>query len=208
MKTSPPSPRLIKRYPNRKLYDTVESRYVNLEEVEKMVQEGEEIQIVDARTGEDITSQILAQVVYEKEKKEKHKTPPEFFRQWIREGGETLRQRILRVVGDAEITFHTLRGELETQLKRLLEKGVLTREEANRVIKDLIITGTQRLEEFQKRFDQRWNEFLEKTTPYFQSQQKMEELSRSLVTLKEKVEELEKRIQQLEENKNPRKHGS
>jgi polyhydroxyalkanoate synthesis repressor PhaR len=186
----------------------VESRYVNLEEVEKMVQEGEEIQIVDARTGEDITSQILAQVVYEKEKKEKHKTPPEFFRQWIREGGETLRQRILRVVGDAEITFHTLRGELETQLKRLLEKGVLTREEANRVIKDLIITGTQRLEEFQKRFDQRWNEFLEKTTPYFQSQQKMEELSRSLVTLKEKVEELEKRIQQLEENKNPRKHGS
>lgn len=63
--------RIIKRYGNRKLYDTRESRYINLKDIAKLIERGEEIKIIDNSTGEDITSIVLAQVVYTKEKKEK-----------------------------------------------------------------------------------------------------------------------------------------
>jgi polyhydroxyalkanoate synthesis repressor PhaR len=62
-------PKVIKRYTNRKLYDTVESRYVTLDEVADMVKEGVEVQIIDNRTKEDLTSVTLAQIVFEEEKK-------------------------------------------------------------------------------------------------------------------------------------------
>ena len=59
--------RKIKRYSNRKLYDMTESRYVTLDEVAHFVQEGDEVQIIDNKTKEDITSVTLAQIVYEQE---------------------------------------------------------------------------------------------------------------------------------------------
>ena len=60
---------VIKRYSNRKLYDTQESRYVTLEEIEEMIRAGKEIAVVDAASGEDLTSVTLAQIIFEEEKK-------------------------------------------------------------------------------------------------------------------------------------------
>lgn len=62
--------RLIKRYANRKLYDTRESRYVTLQHIADFVRSGEEVQIIDNRTKEDVTSVTLAQIIYEEEKSE------------------------------------------------------------------------------------------------------------------------------------------
>ena len=62
-------PKVIKRYTNRKLYDTVESRYVTLEEIAAMIKAGAEVKIVDNRTKEDLTSVTLAQIIFEEEKK-------------------------------------------------------------------------------------------------------------------------------------------
>jgi len=56
---------VIKRYSNRKLYDTQESRYVTLEELEEMIRAGKELQVLDAATGEDLTSVTLAQILLE-----------------------------------------------------------------------------------------------------------------------------------------------
>jgi polyhydroxyalkanoate synthesis repressor PhaR len=56
---------LIKKYENRRLYDTANSRYVNLEEVAQFVQSGKDVQVVDAATGEDITRLILTQIIVE-----------------------------------------------------------------------------------------------------------------------------------------------
>ena len=63
--------KLIKRYSNRKLYDTERSSYVTLEEISQMVRDGSELRIVDNKSGEDITSVTLAQIVFEQEKKDK-----------------------------------------------------------------------------------------------------------------------------------------
>jgi len=57
--------RTIKKYSNRRLYDTVRSRYVNLEELAAIIRAGDEVQIVDAKTGDDLTRGVLLQVVME-----------------------------------------------------------------------------------------------------------------------------------------------
>ena len=59
---------VIKRYSNRKLYDTQESRYVTLEELEELIRAGKEISVVDVSTGEDLTSVTLAQIILENER--------------------------------------------------------------------------------------------------------------------------------------------
>lgn len=61
-------PRIIKRYANRKLYDTQESRYVTLHEVAEFVRSRQDVRIVDNRTKEDLTNVTLAQIIYEEEK--------------------------------------------------------------------------------------------------------------------------------------------
>jgi len=61
------SPRLIKKYPNRRLYDTQTSTYITLADVKKLVLDSEAFQVVDAKTGEDITRSILLQIILEEE---------------------------------------------------------------------------------------------------------------------------------------------
>ena len=62
--------KVIKRYPNRKLYDTDAKRYVRLNDIAKMIQAGHEIQVVDHTTQEDLTAVTLTQIIFEQEKKE------------------------------------------------------------------------------------------------------------------------------------------
>ncbi|HKN47603.1 MAG: transcriptional regulator [Candidatus Rokuibacteriota bacterium] len=77
---------VIKRYSNRKLYDTQESRYVTLEEIEEMIRAGREISVVDAATGEDLTSVTLAQIILENERNRRAALPSAFLHQLIKYG--------------------------------------------------------------------------------------------------------------------------
>ena len=77
---------VIKRYSNRKLYDTQESRYVTLEEIEEMIRGGKEISVVDASTGEDLTSVTLAQIILENERNRRAALPSAFLHQLIKHG--------------------------------------------------------------------------------------------------------------------------
>jgi len=77
---------VIKRYSNRKLYDTHESRYVTLEEIEEMIRGGKEISVVDASSGEDLTSVTLAQIILENERNRRAALPSAFLHQLIKHG--------------------------------------------------------------------------------------------------------------------------
>ena len=77
---------VIKRYSNRKLYDTQESRYVTLEEIEEMIRGGREISVVDASSGEDLTSVTLAQIILENERNRRAALPSAFLHQLIKHG--------------------------------------------------------------------------------------------------------------------------
>jgi polyhydroxyalkanoate synthesis repressor PhaR len=77
---------VIKRYSNRKLYDTQESRYVTLQEIEEMIRTGREISVVDAASGEDLTSVTLTQIILENERTRRASLPAAFLHQLIKHG--------------------------------------------------------------------------------------------------------------------------
>ena len=77
---------VIKRYSNRKLYDTQESRYVTLEEIEEMIRAGKEISVVDAASGEDLTAVTLTQIILENERNHRGSLPTAFLHQLIKHG--------------------------------------------------------------------------------------------------------------------------
>ena len=74
---------IVKKYENRRLYDTAASRYVNLDDVARMVREGVEVEVVDARSGEDLTRVILTQVIMEDAKGHESGLPLDLLRKLI-----------------------------------------------------------------------------------------------------------------------------
>lgn len=86
---------LIKKYENRRLYDTSASRYVNLEDVAEMVRDGEEIKVVDSKSGEDLTHIILTQIIVESAKEKDSPLPTDLLRQLIMASGKA-QQELLR----------------------------------------------------------------------------------------------------------------
>jgi polyhydroxyalkanoate synthesis repressor PhaR len=98
-------PRLIKRYGSRKLYDTEESRYVLLEDVAAWIRQGQEVRVVDNRTGEDVTAQTLTQIISEEGRRGVAMLPNALLHELIRVGQEAfsggvekLQQRVDRVM--------------------------------------------------------------------------------------------------------------
>lgn len=74
---------VIKKYGNRRLYDTSTSRYVNLDEIATMIRQGADVQVLDAKTGEDLTRVTLTQVIVEDAKDQKTGLPLELLKQMI-----------------------------------------------------------------------------------------------------------------------------
>src|ERR671921_2340223 len=84
-------PITIKKYANRRLYNTGTSTYVTLEDLAVMVKQGEDFVVYDAKTGEDITRSVLAQIIFEQENKEgQNLLPIAFLRQLIRFYGDSM----------------------------------------------------------------------------------------------------------------------
>src|SRR5207237_9053274 len=84
-------PVTLKKYANRRLYNTGTSTYVTLEDLASMVKNGEDFVVYDAKTGEDITRSVLAQIIFEQENKEGQSLlPTTFLRQLIRFYGDSI----------------------------------------------------------------------------------------------------------------------
>jgi polyhydroxyalkanoate synthesis repressor PhaR len=87
---NPSDPVIIKKYANRRLYNTQTSSYVTLDHLCEMVKEGTDFEVQDARTGEDITRSVLTQIIFEEESKGQNLLPIRFLRQLIRMYGDSL----------------------------------------------------------------------------------------------------------------------
>src|SRR5690606_16197373 len=88
---------IIKRYANRKLYDTEHSRYVTLDQISEMIRNGDDVKIVDNKTKEDLTTVTLAQIIFEEEKKQRSFLPLGAMRNIIQSGGEWFAEAQRRV---------------------------------------------------------------------------------------------------------------
>lgn len=83
-------PIVIKKYANRRLYNTATSSYVTLDYLSDMVKNGEEFVVYDAKSGDDITRSVLTQIIFEEESKGQHLLPIQFLRQLIKFYGDNL----------------------------------------------------------------------------------------------------------------------
>jgi polyhydroxyalkanoate synthesis repressor PhaR len=117
--------RLIKRYGggSRKLYDTEESRYVSLDELSAWIREGQELQVVDSATGEDVTSQTLTQSIYEDQKRGNALLSGHFLHRVIRLGS----QAITDGVGQVQAKVDSM---VRSSLDRLAPAGAAPEEVA------------------------------------------------------------------------------
>ena len=84
------APRIIKKYPNRRLYDTRISSYITIEDVRQLIVEGEEFEVRDAKTGDDLTRQVLLQIIAEHEQDGEPMLSTQLLSQLIRFYGDSL----------------------------------------------------------------------------------------------------------------------
>ena len=87
---------VIKKYENRRLYDTTNSRYVNLDEVAQLLQQGNDVQVLDAASGEDITRLILTQIIVEDAKTPESNFPLDLLRQMVVASGRASQESALK----------------------------------------------------------------------------------------------------------------
>lgn len=97
-------PIVLKKYGNRRLYDTTDSRYVTLPEVEEMLQRGKDVQVVDAKSGADLTKEVLVQIILDKEDA-REMLPTGFLKQVVRLSASPLKQSFTRTLQDSLDTF-------------------------------------------------------------------------------------------------------
>ncbi len=109
--TKTEEPVIIKKYANRRLYNTGTSTYVTLEDLAAMVKTGEDFVVYDAKTGEDITRSVLTQIIFEQENKEgQNLLPITFLRQLIRFYGDSMQMLVPRYL---EASIESLTREQE-----------------------------------------------------------------------------------------------
>ena len=117
-------PVVIKKYANRRLYNTGTSTYVTLEDLADMVKKGEEFTVQDAKTGDDITHPVLTQIIFELENKDgQNMLPIPFLRQLISFYGDQMQMVVPSFLEQSMIAFAKEQERFREQMKSAIGKG-------------------------------------------------------------------------------------
>ncbi len=184
----------IKRYPNRKLYDTDDSRYVNLDELAEMIRDGIDVSVVDHKTGEDMTGMVLAQILYEEEKRKQRTMPAEVMKRIIRFGEQSMGNWFGKLISGVEHPLQTIREDVEEQLNKLQERGQITRDEANRFLREWIDETAHSFEEWQEKVDERVVEVFDRVTGIPTLRDKFQEMIDRLNMMEKRFDVVEDRL--------------
>ncbi|MCB8984012.1 MAG: polyhydroxyalkanoate synthesis regulator DNA-binding domain-containing protein [Ardenticatenaceae bacterium] len=128
---------VIKRYPNRKLYDTEAKKYITLDGIAELIRNGEEVKVVDHTTDEDLTAVTLTQIIFEQEKKSSGFLPTSVLTGLVQAGGQTVNTLRRSLTSPLELLVH-VDQEIDKRLQRLTERGDLAKEEASRLREKLL----------------------------------------------------------------------
>ena len=182
---------VIKKYANRRLYNTASSSYVTLDHLSDMVKEGVDFVVFDAKTGEDITRSVLTQIIFEQENKEgaQNLLPINFLRQLIRFYGDSMQMLVPRY--------------LETSIDSLTREQQKFRDQITSAFGVTPFGGLdeqvrRNMEVFQRAFSmftpfaRREEEAGEAEKPASSSSSDLDELKRQLDEMRKKVERLSK----------------
>jgi polyhydroxyalkanoate synthesis repressor PhaR len=117
-----PKSRVIKKYPNRRLYDTEISSYITLEDVRQLIVDGEEVEVRDAKTGEDLSRSVLLQIISEHEEKGNPMFSTQLLSQVIRFYGDSLQGFMGSYLERSMQLFLDQQHQFRNQLNNLLGK--------------------------------------------------------------------------------------
>lgn len=110
------APTIVKKYPNRRLYDTSSGRYVNLEDVAALIRQGGEVTVVDARTGKDVTRSVLTQIIVDNAKDEPSGLPVELLKQLILTTDRAGQEFMAWYLKSAVETYHKVHESVQHRL--------------------------------------------------------------------------------------------
>ena len=190
-------PRVIKRYANRKLYDTQRSRYVTLDQIAEMIRSGEDVKIVDNNSKEDLTTITLAQIIFEEEKKQKSFLPLNAMRNIIQSGGERIEELVSQAQKRVSGVFgrkHTDKPEGEgppVEGDNSNSNSNSEHKDGTRALRDWLDASQQKLNDWQKTVDERVRHMIDGLSPFAS-------LSKEVNALATRIGELEKRLEKLE----------
>jgi polyhydroxyalkanoate synthesis repressor PhaR len=139
-------PTTIKKYANRRLYNTGTSTYVTLEDLAEMVKSGEDFVVYDAKTGEEITRSVLTQIIFEQESKGPNLLPITFLRQLIRFYGDSIQNLIPTYLDFSIDSFVREQEKLRTQMQSTFGPATLD------VIGDQVRRNTEMFEQAMRMF--------------------------------------------------------
>ena len=139
--------RVIKRYPNRKLYDTNARQYVTLQAIRELVGQGEVVQVLDSRTGKDVTKGALSKIVLEKEMENGGGLPTSFLTDMIKRSGRTVMGYLKKSWEAGKEAATWAEDEVGGSVKGLVKMGKLTISEAENLRNDIANKVKTRLAE-------------------------------------------------------------
>lgn len=185
----------IKRYPNRKLYDTEQSRYITLDEIGAFLRDGGEVQVIDSKSGEDITAVTLAQVLLGEEKKARPAVPIQRLIGLLQTGGEFLQRTLSTPVS-------SLRDEAEKTARRLM------RGEHAEELREFVVSTHRAYDDVQRRVDERLQTVLATVRHLSPLQKEVDRLKSQVDELRERVAALEGRTERPAGDDRPRPGGN
>lgn len=118
--------RIIKKYPNRRLYDTAVSKYVTLGDIRSLVKDSVKFRVIDAKTDEDITRNILLQIILEEEDKGAPIFSTEILEQIIRSYGDAMQGFMSRYLKESLDVFLQQQRLVQEQMAGLIKSGPLS----------------------------------------------------------------------------------
>jgi polyhydroxyalkanoate synthesis repressor PhaR len=129
---------LIKRYANRKLYDTESKRYITLDGIAEMIRQQQDVKVIDHETGEDITALTQAQIIFEQERKLRSGIPRTVFTNIIQTSTDTLSQFWHALIPPDEMK-RAVDAEIEKRIQALMQSGQMSDDDGLRLL-DLLLT--------------------------------------------------------------------
>ena len=183
--------RIIKRYGNRKLYDTELSRYVTIEEVANHIRNGISVKIIDNKTGDDITGTTLALIVLEAEKKQRNRASSSILESVIKTGTLT------DFISSSKDSVKTGLEEAEKWIAQLVDSNKAFWMETKDYFKDN--KDSAKFEDFGSRMEEYFKTTIEKMRHAANKERMKQE--RELLSLRQKIAELDEKVKQYEEEK-------
>lgn len=177
----------IRRYQNRKLYDTAHSTYVTLDDIAKMIKSGEDVRIVDNRNKEDLTSITLTQIIFEEEKKKKSLLPLGILKKIIMEGGDTIKDFVEKTIDNGVNSLSRAKEGAEKVIDRIKDE-LRPNEDGNGNLLQEVIHKTQ---DFSKKVDEKIKSTLESVAHVPALQNEVYSLRKKIAALEKKLKEYE-----------------